>query len=173
MRVCGADEAARIVALGLLGLVVHEARGLEVGAHALGAGEPGGVDAGLVHHPHVLVEIVEELMDRIARRALRVVVQDQPVAGVLLDQLAWCEVVLEIDDHWRFLGIHLFPAASAGPTVKRRRKPRVNYESTTTDGRANTMVGKYDGPACAGPSRRERPGHLPRRSGPWASVLMR
>src|SRR5712691_6726142 len=47
----------------------------------------------------MLVEIVKQLMDGVARRALGVVVQDQPVARVLLDQLAWREVVLEIDDH--------------------------------------------------------------------------
>jgi len=76
---CG-DEAARIVALGFLGLVVDEARGLQISAHALRAGEPGRVDAGRVHHLHVLVEIVEQLVDRIARRALGVVVQDQAVA---------------------------------------------------------------------------------------------
>ena len=52
-----------------------------------------------VHHLHVLVEIVEQRVDGVARRALRVVVQDQPVARILLDQLARREVVLEIDDH--------------------------------------------------------------------------
>ena len=56
-----------------------------------------------VHHLHMLVEIVEQRMDRVARRALRVVVQDQPVARVLLDQLARREVVLEVDDHRRVL----------------------------------------------------------------------
>src|SRR5262249_30881080 len=116
-----------IVALGLLGLVVDEARGLEVGAHALRAGEPGGVDAGLVHHPHMLVEIVEELVDGIARRALRVVVQDQPVARLLLDQLAWREMVLEVNDH-RVTGplAVSLPAAPAGRTVKRSGNRRVN-----------------------------------------------
>jgi hypothetical protein len=46
----------------------------------------------------MLVEIVEELVNGVARRALRVEMQDQPVARVLLDQLAWREMVLEIDD---------------------------------------------------------------------------
>ena len=41
-----ADETAGIIALGLLRLVVDEPRGLEIGAHAGGAGQPGGVDAG-------------------------------------------------------------------------------------------------------------------------------
>ena len=91
-------KAAGIV-LRFLGLVVDQARGLEVGAHALRAGQPCGVDAGQVHHLHVLVEIVEQRMDGVARRTLRVVVQDQPVARILLDQLARREVVLEIDDH--------------------------------------------------------------------------
>ena len=99
MRVRGADEAAGIVALGLFRLVVDEPRGFEIGAHAGGAGEPGGVDAGHVHHPHVLVEIVEQGMHRIARRAERVVIEDEPVARVVLDQLARREMVLEIDDH--------------------------------------------------------------------------
>src|SRR5215510_3387710 len=156
MRVRGADEAARIVALGLLGLVVDEARGLEVGAHTLRAGEPGGVDAGLVHHPHMLVEVVEELVDRIARRALRVVMQDQPVAGVLLDQLARREVVLEINDHCRSFGVPLSPAAPAGPTVKRRWKPRVNYGSTTGQRRAQRTMARW-----CGPLQRRRSRHLP------------
>src|SRR5258705_11757924 len=47
----------------------------------------------------MLIQIVKQLMDGVARRALGIVVQDQPVARVLLDQLAWREVVLEIDDH--------------------------------------------------------------------------
>src|SRR5690348_5218086 len=38
-------------------------------------------------------------MDRVARRAHGVVVQDQPVARVLLDQFARREMMLEIDDH--------------------------------------------------------------------------
>src|SRR5580704_11783075 len=95
----GADEAAGIIALGLFRLVVDEPRGVEIGAHAGGAGQPGGVDAGQVHHPHVLVEIVKQRMDRIARRARGVVIEDQPVARVLLDQFARREMVLEIDDH--------------------------------------------------------------------------
>ena len=95
----GADEAAGIIALGLFRLVVDQPRGVEIGAHAGGAGQPGGVDAGYIHHPHVLVEIVEQRMDRIARCARGVVVEDQAVARVLLDQFARREMVLEIDDH--------------------------------------------------------------------------
>ena len=71
-----ADEAAWIIALGLFGLVVDKTRGFEIGAHARRAGQPGGVDAGDIHHPHVLVEIVKQLVHRIARRAERVVIED-------------------------------------------------------------------------------------------------
>ena len=54
-----------------------------------------------VHHADVLVEIVEQRVDGVARRALRVVMQDHAVARILLDQLARGEMVLEIDDHLR------------------------------------------------------------------------
>ena len=170
----GADEAAGIVALGLLGLVVDEARGLEVRAHALRAGEPGGVDAGLVHHAHVLVEIVEQLVNGVARRALRVVVQDQPVARVLLDQLARREVVLEIDDH-RVRFLSEFRAAGRprlAPDCKPEWQPRCQPERSPL----------LAGPECesaAGPqvlhyaTHSHCAVHLPRRSGPCASVLMR
>src|ERR1700687_3921518 len=47
----------------------------------------------------MLVEIIEQRMDRVARRARSVVVEDQAVARVLLDQFARREMVLEIDDH--------------------------------------------------------------------------
>ena len=49
--------------------------------------------------PDMLVEVVEQRMDGVARRAVLVEVHDQPVARVFLDQLARREVVLEIDDH--------------------------------------------------------------------------
>ena len=99
MRVRGADEAPRIVALGLSGFVVDEPRGFKIGAHAGGAGEPGRVDAGQLHHAHVLVEVVEQRMHRVARRTERIIVQDKPVARIVLDQFARREMVLEIDDH--------------------------------------------------------------------------
>jgi hypothetical protein len=101
----GAYEAARVVAFGLLRPVVADARTLEIGRHAGRAGEPGGVDAGDVHHADVLVEIVQQRMHRVARRAVLVVVQDQLVAGIALDQLARREMVLEVDDHARPLGV--------------------------------------------------------------------
>ena len=115
----GRDEAAGVVLFGLLGLVVDEPRAGEVRAHALRAREPGGVDPGRVHHAHVLVEIVEQLVDRIARRALGIVVQDQPVARILLDQFARREVVLEIDDHRRSLSMAVLPIFSHGGARKR------------------------------------------------------
>src|SRR5215211_494150 len=99
MRVRGADEAAGVVALGLARRIVAEARTLEVGAHAGGARQQGRIDPGEVHHPDVLVEIVEEAVNRVAWRAAFVVVHDETVAGILLDQLARGEVVLEVDDH--------------------------------------------------------------------------
>ena len=85
--------------LGLFRFVVDQARGLEVGAHAGGAGQPGGVDAGNIHHAHVLAEIVQQRMHGIARRALGVVIKYQAIARILLDQLARREVMLKIDDH--------------------------------------------------------------------------
>src|SRR5215204_838262 len=100
MRVRGADEAAGIILLCLLGLAVDETRGLEVRAHALRAGEPGGINASRVHHLDVFVEIVEQRMNGVARRALCVVMQDQSIARILLDQFARREVVLEIDNHF-------------------------------------------------------------------------
>ena len=99
MGMRGADEAAGIVALGFFRLVVDEPRSVEIGAHAGGAGQPCGVDAGKLHHAHVLVEIVEQRMHRVARRARGVVIEHEPVARVRLDQLARREMVLEIDDH--------------------------------------------------------------------------
>ena len=59
VRMRRADEASGIVAFGLFGLVVDQPRGVEVGAHAGGTGQPRGIDAGDVHHPDMLVEIVE------------------------------------------------------------------------------------------------------------------
>src|SRR4029077_17847188 len=50
MCVRGADETPRIIALRLRGFVVNEPRGLKIRAHAGGAGEPGRVDTGYVHH---------------------------------------------------------------------------------------------------------------------------
>ena len=99
MRVRGADEAARVVALGLFGLVVDKARGVEIGAHAGRAREPRGVDAGQIHHRDVFVEIVEQRMYRVARRSQRVVIEHQAVARVVLDQFARREMVLEVDNH--------------------------------------------------------------------------
>src|SRR5580700_2259113 len=40
-------------------------------------------------------------MERVARRAQRVVLEDQAVARVLFDQLARREMMLEVDDHVR------------------------------------------------------------------------
>src|SRR5260370_25954655 len=45
MGMRGADEASRIVALGLARFVVDKPCGFEIGSHARGAGEPGHVDA--------------------------------------------------------------------------------------------------------------------------------
>jgi hypothetical protein len=71
MDVGGADEAPRIPALRLLGLVVDEARALEVGAHPGPAREEGGIDARGVQHPDVLVEVVEQRVRGVAGRARR------------------------------------------------------------------------------------------------------
>src|SRR6516162_11366500 len=104
MGVRGADKAPRIIVLGLRGFIVDQSRDLKIGAHAGGAGEPGRVDVGELHHAHVLVKVVEQRMHRVARRAERVVVQDKPVARIVLDQFARREMVLEVDDHCgRFL----------------------------------------------------------------------
>ena len=47
-----------------------------------GAGEEGGVDAGRIHHPDVLVEIVKQRMEGVARRIILVEVHDQPLARI-------------------------------------------------------------------------------------------
>jgi hypothetical protein len=47
----------------------------------------------------MLVEIVKQRMDSVARRAILVVAQNSLVSGVFLDQLARGEMVLKIDDH--------------------------------------------------------------------------
>src|ERR1700683_3971124 len=56
----GADEAAGIIALRLLGLVVDKPRRFQIGAHSGRAGEPSRIDARQIHHAHVLVEVVEQ-----------------------------------------------------------------------------------------------------------------
>ncbi len=99
MRMGGADEAARIVAFGLPGPLVANLRTFKIGCHAGGACEPGGVNPSRIHHPDVLIEIIEERMHGVARRSVLVVAEDEPIAWIVLDELAWREVVLEIDDH--------------------------------------------------------------------------
>src|SRR6185312_6301547 len=94
-----ADDAAGIVALGLLRLVVDEARALEVGAHAGSRGEEGGVDPRQVHHGDMLVEIVEQPVRGVAGGASLVIGEDAAVAELLLEELARRPMVLEIDDH--------------------------------------------------------------------------
>ncbi len=95
----GADEAAGIVAFRFLGAGVAQARFVEIGAHAGRAGEKGDVDAGLVHHADMLVEVEQHPMHDEARRAMLVVGYDLAAAEVLRHQLMRREVVLEIDDH--------------------------------------------------------------------------
>jgi hypothetical protein len=62
----------------------------------------------------MLVEIVKQRMDGVARRAVLVVMQDPAVARVFLDQFARGEVMLEVDDHGCLLVVgkklHAFPA---------------------------------------------------------------
>src|SRR5829696_5627998 len=53
-----------------------------------------------VHHRDVLVEVPEQGMDGVARRAVLVEMDDQLVARVLLDQFARREVMLKIDGHF-------------------------------------------------------------------------
>src|SRR5262249_16227041 len=99
MRVRSTDEASRIIALGPACFVVDEPRGLRIGAHARGASEPCRIDAGQAHHAPALVQIVKQRMHRVARRAERIVMKHEAVARIILDQFAWREMVLEIDDH--------------------------------------------------------------------------
>ena len=99
MHMRGADEPSRIIAFGLLRLVVDEFRPLEIDAHAGAAGDEGRVDARDVHHADVLVEIVEQLVRGVARRAGLIENDDEFVAEVLLEQFTRREVVLEVDDN--------------------------------------------------------------------------
>ncbi len=94
-----ADEAARIVLFGLLGALVADLRPVKICRHAGRACQPRRVDPGLIHHADVLVEIIEERVHGIARRPVLVVVEDKPIARIILDELARREMVLEVDDH--------------------------------------------------------------------------
>ena len=94
-----ADEAAGIVAFRLLGALIAQPRLVDIGAHARGAGEERHVDAGLVHHADMLVEVEQHPMHDEARRAVLVVGDDLAAAEVLRHQRVRGEVVLEIDDH--------------------------------------------------------------------------
>jgi hypothetical protein len=62
----------------------------------------------------MLVEVVEQGMDGVARRAVLVVMQDPAVARIFLDQFAGREVMLEIDDHGapacKGKKLHAFPS---------------------------------------------------------------
>ena len=69
----GADETARIISFCFLGGLVAQARLVEIGAHAGGAGEEGNVDAGLVHHADMLVEIEQHPVQNEAGCAVLVV----------------------------------------------------------------------------------------------------
>ena len=95
----GADEAAGIIALRFFGDVVAQARSVEIGAHAGGAGEKGGVDASRVHHADVLVEIEQHPVQNETRGTVLVIGNELAAAEILGHQLARGEVVLEIDDH--------------------------------------------------------------------------
>src|SRR5262249_1763754 len=64
-----------------------------------GAGEEGDVDAGLVHHADMVVEIEQHPMQNEAGCPMLVIGDDLAPAEILRHELAWREVVLEIDDH--------------------------------------------------------------------------
>jgi hypothetical protein len=83
----------------LFGSIVNDPRGFKVGAHARRACQPGRVDAGQIHHAHMFVEIVEQRMDGVARRAQRIVMEDEPAARIVLDQFARRKMVLKVDNH--------------------------------------------------------------------------
>src|SRR6266700_3897994 len=109
----GADEAAGIIAFRFLGGVVAQTRLLEIGAHSGGAAEKSNLDAGLVHHMDMLVEIEQHPMRDETRCAVFVVGYDLAPTEVLRHQFAWREVVLEIDDH-----LALSPATVSPVTVR-------------------------------------------------------
>src|SRR5215204_5359420 len=168
-----ADEAAGIILLCLLGLAVDEARGLEIRAHALRTREPGSVDAGQVHHFDVLVEIVQQRMNGVTRRALCIVVQDQSIAWVLLDQLARREVVLEVDDHFTAFHYSMMPVVMRmHAKTTRSRSSCLTSEAIPTAGTAlpqgSTTTADNPRPRCATVSR-PRPDTVSR-SGPSAQA---
>ena len=99
----GADEAAGIVAFGLLGALVAQARSFQIGAHPGGAGQKRHVDAGLVHHPDMLVEVEQHPVHDEAGRAVLVVGYELAPAEVFRQQRLRGEMMLEIDDHRAFL----------------------------------------------------------------------
>src|SRR5258708_10086249 len=109
---------SRIVAFCFLGGLVAQAGLVEIGAHAGGAGEEGNVDAGLVHHADMLVEIEQHPVQNEAGCAVLVVGDDLAPAEILRHQFARREVVLEIDDHRT-----VSPSAS-GPCAGRARVTR-------------------------------------------------
>src|SRR5829696_9584021 len=99
----GADEAAGIIALGLFRLVVDDFGYVQARAHAGRAGEEGRINSRGIHHRDMLIEIVEQRMDGVARRAVLVVAEYPAGTRVFFDQLAWREVMLKIDNHGSLL----------------------------------------------------------------------
>ena len=109
----GADEPAGIVAFRLLGLVVDNTRAIEIGAHRRCAGQESRVDAGVIHHPDVLIEIIQQRMHGIAGRTILVEMNDQAISRILLDQFARREMVLKVNDH-RFSPAGMTASVTAG-----------------------------------------------------------
>src|SRR5262249_13403767 len=94
-----ADEAAGIITLGLLRRFVAQARSLGIRAHAGGAGQQRNVDACLVHHADMLIEIEQHPVHDEAGRAVLVIAHELALPEVLRHQRARREMMLEVDNH--------------------------------------------------------------------------
>src|SRR4029077_5668456 len=94
-----ANEAAGIIAFGFFRGRIAQARFVGIRAHAGSAGQECNVDAGLVHHPDMLIEIEKHPMHNDARRAMLVIAYELSPTEILRHQLARREMMLEVDNH--------------------------------------------------------------------------
>src|ERR1039458_8964047 len=94
-----ANEPARELALGILGLVIDETRQIVLDAHARRTGQKCGIDAGPVHHTDVLIKVIQHRIRRHARHAVLVEANAGLWTSRLFGELTRNKMMLEVHNH--------------------------------------------------------------------------
>ena len=94
------DKTAAMVLFRLFHLVVDKGAGRPVGiVEPVGAGQHRHIDARIIHHPHMFIEIRQQRIEQIGRVAVLIKAGAELAGHALgVGQFLWCVVMLEIDN---------------------------------------------------------------------------